>query len=126
MAEAAPKAKKEADKSANDGGDKSRDKALKKAEELAPELQAAIAAADEAQRAGNLEGALKALQPIEKKARLAQDATTCSKAVLHMLNLCLAAGDWEAMDATVQMIAKRRSQMQRVVTNLVTEAHVIP
>ena len=28
----------------------------------------------------------------------------------------------EAMDATVQMIAKRRSQMQRVVTNLVTEA----
>ena len=43
--------------------DTSRDKARKKTEELAPELNAAIEAADACAKGGDLEGALKALQP---------------------------------------------------------------
>ena len=69
--------------------------------------------------AGDLTGAVAKLLKHEKKCRLgsAWDATkaTC----LALLELCLEAGEWEALSANILLLSKRRSQHQKVQTGII-------
>jgi 26S proteasome regulatory subunit N5 len=63
----------------------------------------------------------KHLLPLEKKTRLAQDSSACSKVVLKIVELCYEAKEWKKLSEMVTLISKRRSALQKVVYKMVVK-----
>lgn len=93
-----------------------------KKKDYTADLAAASAKADELKTAGDLDGAIKALLPLEKKTRLSQDSAMCWKVVEKILEMIFEANKWKQLSDTVTMISKRRSALQKVVYKMVVQA----
>jgi 26S proteasome regulatory subunit N5 len=72
--------------------------------------------------AGQLEGALHNLLALEKSARLGGDAGGTTELVTAMIRLCYEAKDWQKLNETITMLAKRRAQLTQAITALVQQA----
>ena len=73
------------------GGKKRRkkdaDEPTEKKKDYTAELEVASGKADALVASGDLDGAIKAMLPLEKKTRLSQDSSTCSKVVQKILEM---------------------------------------
>ena len=108
------------------GGKKRRkkdaDEPTEKKKDYTAELEVASGKADALVASGDLDGAIKAMLPLEKKTRLSQDSSTCSKVVQKILEMIFAVKKWTLLSDTVTMISKRRSALQKVVYKMVVQA----
>jgi len=71
---------------------------------------------------GDLTGALDVLLGLEKKTRIANDAPATSRVALEIVRACWEARDIVQLNAHVLILAKRRSQLKQVITDVVKEA----
>ena len=92
-----------------------------KKKDFTADIEAASTKADELAAANKLDDAIQTLLPLEKKTRLVQDSTSCSKVVLKILSLVFAAGNWSKLNEIVTLISKRRSALQKVVYKMVVQ-----
>merc|ERR1712087_13103 len=68
---------------------------------------------------GSLDGALQNLLTHEKTARLAVDVGGTTELVTAMVQLCYDAKNWQQLNETIVMLAKRRAQLKQAVTAMV-------
>jgi 26S proteasome regulatory subunit N5 len=69
-----------------------------------------------------LEEAISALLLLEKKCRLHNDFLNLKEVCLHMVRLCRGKNDWEKLNSTLAVIAKRRAQSKVAISAIVEEA----
>ncbi|KAF4719613.1 26S proteasome non-ATPase regulatory subunit 12, partial [Perkinsus olseni] len=73
----------------------------------------------EADTAGRLDEALDALAVLEKKARQASDAATCSRLLVEMATLLYNAKQFDRLLEMIHTMTKKRGQLKRAVADLV-------
>jgi 26S proteasome regulatory subunit N5 len=93
--------------SADDGG-------LRGGESYAQQVADAKALA-----ATSLDGALQNLLGFEKTARLSGNVAGTRELVTAMVELCHASGDWQVLNETIALLAKRRAQLKQAVIAMV-------
>ncbi|KAF4692305.1 26S proteasome non-ATPase regulatory subunit 12 [Perkinsus olseni] len=69
--------------------------------------------------AGRLDEALEALAVLEKKARQASDAATCSRLLVEMATLLYNAKQFDRLLEMIHTMTKKRGQLKRAVADLV-------
>mmetsp|Transcript_20465 Transcript_20465/g.65524 ORF Transcript_20465/g.65524 Transcript_20465/m.65524 type:complete len:448 (+) Transcript_20465:2-1345(+) len=80
------------------------------------------AAASELAKSGSLGEGVDRLLRLEKACRLANQWDVTIKAALQIVSLCYECGEWDALNANLVLLSKRRSQHQKVITAIVAEA----
>ncbi|KAF4719450.1 26S proteasome non-ATPase regulatory subunit 12, partial [Perkinsus olseni] len=70
-------------------------------------------------QAGRLDEALDALAVLEKKARQASDAATCSRLLVEMATLLYNAKQFDRLLEMIHTMTKKRGQLKRAVADLV-------
>ena len=69
--------------------------------------------------ATSLDGALQNLLGFEKTARLSGNVAGTRELVTAMVELCHASGDWQVLNETIALLAKRRAQLKQAVIAMV-------
>lgn len=64
---------------------------------------------------GDTPGALDALLAIEKQCRLAEDMKLSKDSCIAILDVCLAAGDWQGLMDNITLLSKRRGQLKTTI-----------
>lgn len=90
--------------------------------DLGEETTAKIASAEQLTAAGQLSEALALLAGLEKRCRVGNDNASLSRVCEASLQLCRTAGDNDALIATLQTLATRRSQKTLAIQALVSTA----
>ncbi|XP_043252443.1 26S proteasome non-ATPase regulatory subunit 12 [Colletes gigas] len=72
-------------------------------------------------REGKLYDALDQLLVLEKLARTGADMISTSRILIAIVEICLEAKDWAALNEHIILLTKRRSQLKQAVTNMVQE-----
>eukprot|EP00919_Chromeraceae_sp_WS-2016_P035464 GHVR01084099.1.p1 GENE.GHVR01084099.1~~GHVR01084099.1.p1 ORF type:complete len:459 (+),score=102.42 GHVR01084099.1:83-1459(+) len=82
-------------------------------EDYSKETSDVIAVANELDKGGRIEEAVEAVLAVEKKARQASDAVSCSKLTCHILSMFKQRGDWNNVEEYLQILCKKRGQLRR-------------
>lgn len=64
---------------------------------------------------GDAASALEALLAIEKQCRLAEDMKLSKDSCTAILDVCLAAGDWQGLMDNITLLSKRRGQLKSTI-----------
>jgi 26S proteasome regulatory subunit N5 len=81
-----------------------------------------VAAQQQLAKSGQLEGALQNLLALEKPARLGGDVGGTTELVTAMVQMCYDANNWDVLNETISMLAKRRAQLKQATTAMVQQA----
>ena len=73
----------------------------------------------DAKAPATLDGALQNLLGFEKTARLSGNVAGTRELVTAMVELCHASGDWQVLNETIALLAKRRAQLKQAVIAMV-------
>lgn len=72
-------------------------------------------------REGKLHDALDQLLTLEKLARTSTDVLSTSRILVAIVEICLEAKNWAALNEHIVLLSKRRSQLKQAVTKMVQE-----
>lgn len=61
--------------------------------------------------------AIEGLLPLEKKARVAADVKSTSRILVHIIDMCFQAKQWDTMQEYLVLLIKRRGQLKKVKKN---------
>jgi len=105
-------------------GDEEKDdgKIRKQEEDYTPQVDEALPKAVALATSGKLREAVDGLLPLEKKARIANDAHSTSRILEAVVTMCYDAKDWDAMGEYVILLTKRRGALKMAVTKMVQKA----
>jgi len=93
-----------------------------KKKDFSEEARREIPDASRVARGGNLDDALAQLLALEKRARLGGDTRTVSEVALVIVKLCFELEAWEALNANITLLCKRRGQFKQVQIDVIQEA----
>uniref|UniRef100_A0A1A9VNB5 PCI domain-containing protein n=1 Tax=Glossina austeni TaxID=7395 RepID=A0A1A9VNB5_GLOAU len=65
--------------------------------------------------------AIEMLLNLEKQTRLGADMVSCSRVLVAVCQICLEAGNWNALNEYVTLLVKRRSQLKQAVSKMIQE-----
>jgi 26S proteasome regulatory subunit N5 len=88
-------------------------------QDFSEEAEAALAKAASLVKAGRRDEALEELFSVEKKARMASDGKSGTKLVQYVITIFYEAKDMEKLNEHILMLAKKRSQLKRVIADMV-------
>ncbi len=94
----------------------------KKKTDWSDEARAEIPAASALARAGRLEEAVQQLLALEKRSRLGGDPKVVGETALVIVKLCLELEKWDALNANITLLCKRRGQFKQVQVLVIQEA----
>lgn len=89
---------------------------------LKKEFPAVISSAKEIAKNGNLNDAIEILLSLEKRSRLLGATEIVTEVALEIIKLCFDAKDWNALNAQLALLAKRRGQNKKTITAFVKES----
>lgn len=97
-------------------------KLVKQDEDYTSQVDDALPVANALAVSGGLNEAIEHLLPLEKKARIASDATSTARLTEAIVQLCFDAKNWDALNDNLVLLSKRRGQLKQAVTKMVQRA----
>eukprot|EP00386_Alphamonas_edax_P006765 GDKI01021764.1.p1 GENE.GDKI01021764.1~~GDKI01021764.1.p1 ORF type:complete len:493 (+),score=186.36 GDKI01021764.1:105-1481(+) len=94
-------------------------KDAKMLEDWSKQSEECIKRANDLSAAGRVEEAVEEVYAVEKKARQACDAISCSKLTRCVLQLYKEKGDWKSVNEQIQILTRKRGQLKRAVIDMV-------
>ncbi|ALC46766.1 Rpn5 [Drosophila busckii] len=67
--------------------------------------------------------AIEMMLQLEKQTRLGADMVSCSRVLVAICQLCLEAGNWNALNEYVSLLVRRRSQLKQAVVKMIQECY---
>ncbi|XP_023172042.1 26S proteasome non-ATPase regulatory subunit 12 [Drosophila hydei] len=65
--------------------------------------------------------AIEMMLQLEKQTRLGADMVSCSRVLVAICQICLQAGNWNALNEYVSLLVRRRSQLKQAVVKMIQE-----
>ncbi|EDV93658.1 26S proteasome non-ATPase regulatory subunit 12 [Drosophila grimshawi] len=65
--------------------------------------------------------AIEMMLQLEKQTRLGADMLSCSRVLVAICQICLQAGNWNALNEYVSLLVRRRSQLKQAVVKMIQE-----
>ncbi|XP_055912973.1 26S proteasome non-ATPase regulatory subunit 12 [Eupeodes corollae] len=65
--------------------------------------------------------AIETMLQLEKQTRLGADMVSCSRVLVAICQICFNAGNWNALNEFISLLARRRSQLKQAVSKMIQE-----
>lgn len=97
-------------------------KIVKQEEDYTEEVDKLLPQATSLSEEGKLIEAVDLLLPLEKKSRIAADMKSTSRILVHVVEMCFANSDWDKMAEYIVVFMKRRGQLKKAISSMVSKA----